>query len=89
MVHQGIEELQACLDPLDLLDLEEHRALKENEEMLVPRARKDHQVLLDSKDPLDPWDREESEERKDHLERLDLLDLVEGLETRDLLVMLV
>ena len=89
MVHQGIEEHQACLDPLDLSDLEEHRALKENEETLVPQARKDLQVLLDSKDPLDPWDREESEERKDPLEKLDLLDLVEGLETRDLLVMLV
>ena len=58
------EELLDCLDPLDQLDHEVLKVLKENVEILEAQERK---VLQDPRvfqDPLDPLDPEEKEEKK-------------------------
>ena len=83
MVPLVTEALPVYLALLDQLGQEEHRDLREKEEMLDHLARRGLQDLLVFRVPLDQWDREVSVARKVHQERWDLLALVADLETRD------
>lgn len=83
MVLLVTEALPVYLALLDQLGQEEHKDLREKEEMLDHLARRGLQDLLVFKDPLGQWDREVSVARKVHQERWDLLALVADPETRD------